>query len=704
MKLLFCDLETYSNTPIKSGAYKYAEDDFAHILLWGYAIDDQPAKVWEVQRENQSPFGGMPEDLHRAWQEVRNGQRTVVWHNGINFDLTFIDHAAKIYSLPKGIANVRDTMVMAYQHGLPGALGDLSKVYKLGEDKAKDRDGARLIRLFCVPRPEGRVFNWDTHPEDWARFVNYCRLDVEAEREIYKKLPKINCSARELEYQRVDYEINKRGMLIDVELARKAVKLSETAAEVSKQRTAVLTDGALDSTTRTAATMAYLKDTYGIGLDNLTKGEVERLIEADIPEPAKELLRIRLSSAKASVKKFQALLDSTCKDGRLRGCLQFRGAARTGRFAGRIFQPQNLPRPSMSDEEIEAAIDAVKGGYADLLYSDINQVLPNLLRGEIIAPEGKKLVVADYSNIEGRVLAWEAGETWKLDAFRDFDRGTGHDLYKLTYSKAFAVPVDTVTKAQRQMGKVLELAMGYGGGAGAFVTFARGYGIDLEQMAKQVLPVVPADVAEEAARAYEWAAKTPARLCGLTRDVWVACDSVKRLWRRANRQIVSFWDQVDKACVMALTEGLSISLRMPASECKLRFGMNAGWLMITLPSGRTLCYPQARIGTEEEACTFTYMGVGQVSHKWERIRTYSGKVVENLTQAIACDILCEALLRLDGSGFDAVLTIHDEIITEAPNTPEFSAQRLEEIMSSHCPWAKDLPLVAAGFESQRYHK
>lgn len=701
MRYLFCDLETFSGTPIKHGAYKYAADPQAKILLWGYALDDAPAKVWQAQREP------MPLELMNAIREVFGGTRTWVWHNGINFDLTVIDAVFKGYGFDepwRTLGHLRDTMVLAYQHGLAGSLGDLSKIYRLGEDKAKDRDGARLIRLFCSPRPEGKDFDWETHPEDWGRFVNYCRLDVEAEREIFKKLPKINCSARELDYQRADWEINRRGMCIDTELAAKAVALSESSTSLGRDRTAHLTGGALDSTTRTQATIDYLKQAFGIELDNLRKGEVERLLESDIPEDAKELLRIRLSSAKASVKKFQALIDSTNADGRLRGCLQFRGAARTGRFAGRIFQPQNLPRPSMSDEAIEAAIAAVKGGYADLLYGDINQVLPNLLRGAIIAPEGRKLVVADYSNIEGRVLAWEAGEEWKLQAFRDFDAGRGHDLYKLTYAKAFAVPVETVTKAQRQMGKVLELAMGYGGGAGAFVTFARGYSIDLELMAKQVLPVVPPAVKEEAIRAYEWAAKTPARLSGLTREVWVACDSVKRLWRRANSKIVQFWGKVDEACEKTLNEGSVTRLRMPGSECQLRFGTNAGWLMITLPSGRTLCYPQARLGTEDEECTFTYMGVGQVSHKWERIRTYSGKVVENITQAIACDILCEALVRLEGTGFDPVLTIHDEIITEANNTSEFSVEKLERLMAAPCPWAETLPLVAAGFESKRYHK
>lgn len=355
----------------------------------------------------------------------------------------------------------------------------------------------------------------------------------------------------------------------------------------------------------------------------------------------------------------------------------------------------------MKDEPIEDAIEAVKRGDLDLLYSpsEFPAVLSNCLRGAIIVPEGKRMVVADYSNIEGRVLAWLAGESWKLDAFRAYDAGTGPDLYKLTYSKAFSVPVESVTKAQRQMGKVLELAMGYGGGPGAFVTFAMGYGIDLHDMAKATLPVVPADVRDEAERAYEWAATTPKRLCGLEHDVWIACDSVKRLWRRANPHIVAFWGRVEEACVASLqtycTEHLHRGLKTWASK---------GWLGIALPSNRTLLYPSARVGTEDEGCTFSYMGVHQMTRKWQRIKTYGGKVVENITQAVACDVLCNALFNVDRAGFEPILTVHDEILTEAPDDDAHDFKQLEAAMEILPRWAKGLPLAAAGFSSYRYHK
>lgn len=692
---LFGDLETFSETPIKFGTHKYAEDPKAKILLWGYAIDNAPAKVWQVQYEP------IPDDLLAAIRQIQKGDRGDfhVWHNGMNFDTVFIERVMPELAMP--LDRVEDTMQIAYEHGLPGSLADLCAIYKLGKDKAKDKDGARLIRLFCVPRADGAK-NRETNPEDWQRFVNYCRLDVEAERELYRRLPKINRTGRERDLAVIDAEINRRGMLMDVDLARAAVDLMEHHGAELRAQTMELTDGALDTTTRTQATIDYIKDTWGIELANLRKGEIEHLAESpDLPEPMKELLRIRLNAAKAGVKKFQSLLDCANSDGRLRGCLQFRGASRTGRFSGRLFQPQNLARPTMKDEPIEDAIEAVKRGDLDLLYSpsEFPAVLSNCLRGAIIVPEGKRMVVADYSNIEGRVLAWLAGESWKLDAFRAYDAGTGPDLYKLTYSKAFSVPVESVTKAQRQMGKVLELAMGYGGGPGAFVTFAMGYGIDLHDMAKATLPVVPADVRDEAERAYEWAATTPKRLCGLEHDVWIACDSVKRLWRRANPHIVAFWGRVEEACVASLqtycTEHLHRGLKTWASK---------GWLGIVLPSNRTLLYPSARVGTEDEGCTFSYMGVHQMTRKWQRIKTYGGKVVENITQAVACDVLCNALFNVDRAGFEPILTVHDEILTEAPDDDAHDFKQLEAAMEILPHWAKGLPLAAAGFSSYRYHK
>ena len=693
MKLVYMDLETFSETPIKYGTHKYAEN--CEILLWGYAIDDEPAKVWDCTK---SP--DMPSDLKAAVDAIQRREARCVWHNGMNFDTVVLE--AKGIRLP--IEQIIDTMVIAYQHGLPGALGDLCDVMRMPKDTAKDKDGKRLVQIFCKPLPSNYKLSRATrftHPEDWRRFVNYCRLDVEAERALYKMLPKWNANnPAEHAFQCLDASINRRGMLMDIPLAKAAVAMAERNKAKLAEETRIRTNGEVSAATQRDAMIRYIEKVYGIKMESMTKAELEkRCDDPELPEPMRELLRLRLMSTKTSIQKFQSIINCACSDDRLRGCLQFRGAARTGRFSGRLFQPQNLARPTMQNEFIDFAIETLKDGTFDLWFDNVSEVLPNLLRGEIIAPEGKKLVVADYSNVEGRVLAWLSGEQWKLKAFREFDEGHGHDLYKLTYGRTFNVPPESVTKAQRQMGKVLELALGYGGGAGAFVTFARGYGIDLHDMAASVREAINPTIWAEAEDSYEFFVERNLT-AGLDREVFLACDAVKRAWRLANPHIVGFWNAVDKALEDALANGVKAS----AGE-HVRMKKVGNYLLVRLPSGRFLCYPSPRIGAiGSDDDRFSYMGVQQFSRKWCRIRSYASKVVENITQAVSCDLLCEALLKLESHGFETVLTVHDEAITEASDSPEFSLELMEALMTELPEWAKGLPLAAAGFEAKRYRK
>ena len=688
---IFCDLETYSETPIANGSHAYAEN--ATILLFGYAIDDEPAKVWDVTSGEP-----MPADLKAGLALALEGKATTVWHNGMMFDSIVLKHDLNI-DLP--VEAIEDTMVMAYQHGLPGSLGTLSEVFKMGEDKAKDKDGKRLVQLFCKPLPK----NWKerratrlTHPTEWQAFINYCRLDIEAERELYKKLPKINTTKKERQVQIIDARINRRGMLMDVELAKAAVKAAEENQEVLRQKTVEATNGALESTTQRDKLITYIKEEYGWDIPTMTKAELEkRVSDTSIPEPVRELLALRLMSTKTSVKKFEAVINAVNKDNRLRGCLQFRGAARTGRWSGRLFQPQNLPRPSMSEDEILLAINAAKNGCLDLFFDDPAKALSNCLRGLIIAPEGKKLVVADYSNIEGRVLAWLSGEDWKVKAFEEFDAGHGHDLYKLTYGRTFNVDPGSVTKTQRQMGKVLELAMGYQGGAGAFVTFAKGYGIDLDAMADVVAQTIDPNVWTEAESSYEYF-REKNLTCGLERKTFIACDAVKRAWRMANSNIADFWRKADDAVVKAMTS----PSRVKVGEFITMYRRGA-YLVVELPSGRCLCYPAPQLH-DDGTCTFSYMGVEQFTRKWKRIKTYGGKVVENMTQAVAADVLAEGLINLEAAGYETVLTIHDEVLAETPNTPDYNVKEMMRLMTELPSWTKGLPLAAAGFEDVRYRK
>lgn len=693
MKYLFADLETFSplNLP-QVGSFRYAED--CEILLWGYAIDNEPARVWDCTNPRTKE---MPEALAKALKEVQAGERKIVWHNGMMFDTVVLE--ALGYRIP--IEQIIDTMVIAYQHGLPGSLGDLCDVLRMPTDKAKDKDGKRLVQLFCKPQPECyKVRRHDryTKPEDWIKFVNYCRLDVEAERELFKALPKWNCTEWEHRLQVLDAEINRRGMQIDVELAEAAVELSERSKKLLAEETQRQTNGEVGAATQRDALIDYMAREYGWKIDTMTKAELEKRVDdPSVPEPVRELLKLRLMSTKTSIQKFKALLRRVNKDGRIRGGLQFRGAARTGRWGGRGFQPQNLARPTMPQREIDFAAAVLKDGTFECFYEDPSSVLPNLLRGEIIAPAGKKLIVADYSNVEGRVLAWLAGEEWKLQAFRDFDAGHGHDLYKLAYARAFGVKPEDVTKPQRQIGKVLELALGYGGGAPAFARFAKAYGIDLSDMAEYVKSTAPRAVWLEAVDGYPYFVEKN-RTGGLEREPFIACDVLKRLWRKSNPKIVQFWANAGNAVQKTIVSRESVRVGYVA------FARTESFLVIRLPSGRLLCYPSPKTNPGVGKDSFTYMGVNQFSRKWEKIESYGAKNVENITQAVACDLLSEGLLRMDAAGYKTVLTIHDEAITEAPDTDEFTFKKMEHLMSTLPDWAPGLPLVAAGYEAYRYRK
>lgn len=616
MKLLYCDLETFSplNLP-QVGSFRYAED--CEILLWGYAVDDEPARVWDCTNPKTKE---MPEALAKALKEVRAGERKIVWHNGMMFDTVVLE--ALGYPIPLDM--IIDTMVVAYQHGLPGALGDLCDVLRMPTDKAKDKDGKRLVQLFCKPQPDCykvRRHTRDTKPEDWVKFVNYCRLDVEAERALYKALPKWNCTPWEHRLQVLDAEINRRGVMVDVELAEAAVELSERRKGILAEETQRQTNGEVGAATQRDALIDYMFRHYGWKIESMTKSELEKRVDdPSVPEPVRELLKLRLMSTKTSIQKFKALLRRINKDGRMRGCLQFRGASRTGRWSSRGMQLQNLARPTVSQKEIDFATEVLKprDGTFECFYDDPSVILPNLLRGEIIAPAGKKLIVADYSNVEGRVLAWLAGEEWKLQAFRDFDAGHGHDLYKLAYAKAFGVKPEDVTKPQRQIGKVLELALGYGGGAAAFARFASGYGMNLSEMSEYVKSSAPRADWLDAADSYSFFAEKK-MTGGLERETFIACETLKRLWRKTNPKIVQFWANAGNAVQKAIVSRESVRVGY------VSFTRTKSFLVARLPSGRLLCYPSPKTNPSVGKDSFTYMGMNQFSRKWEKIESYGAK-------------------------------------------------------------------------------
>ena len=679
---LWLDLETYSDVPITHGTHAYARQ--AQIMLFAWALDDGPAQVWDRTSGSE-----MPPALYAAL----TCPDVEIWAHNSHFDRTVLDGLWRTSPL-----RWRDSMVLALMHGLPGSLGQLCDILRVPVDQAKDKEGRQLVNLFCKPRPKTsrlRRATRETHPQEWAKFVDYARLDIDAMRAVCQRLPEWN--AAEWPLWHLDQRINDRGVAIDLELVHAAIAAVEQEQKRLAARAQQVTGGQVQSATRRAEVLQHALDAYGVSLPDLQKSTLERrLQDAALPPALHELLALRLDASSTSVSKYKVLARATNEDGRLRGTLQFCGASRTGRWAGRLFQPQNLPRPALEAEAVQPGIDALKAGCADLVAKNVIELASSALRGCIVAPAGSKLVCADLSNIEGRMLAWLAGESWKLQAFEAFDRGQGPDLYKLAYARAFAVQPEDVTKAQRQIGKVMELMLGYEGGVGAFLTGAAAYGIDLDHMAETALPGIPAEVQADAASYLASRKQKGDGAFGLSDRAFIACDAIKRLWRQAHPRTATFWPEVLQAARNAL------SLPGERFDCRrLALQRDGAWLRIRLPSGRLLCYPGAAL---DEGGTLTYMGVNPYSRRWERLKTYGGKLVENITQAAARDVLAAAMPHIEQAGYRIVLTVHDEVICEAPDIPEFNPDRLSALLAANPEWADGLPLAAAGFEGDRYRK
>ncbi len=684
MTTLWLDLETYSAVPITNGTHAYAEG--AEIMLFAYALDDGPVKVWDCTAR---PL--MPDDPADALDDPA----VILYAHNSHFDRTVLWHCG--YRLPR--ERWRDTMVKALAHSLPGSLGDLCDILKIPTDKAKDKAGRQLIQLFCKPRPatsKVRRATRETHPAEWAKFVEYAGLDIEAMRAIDKKLPAWNYQAGELALWHLDQAINDRGVMVDTDLAHAAIRAVERAQKVLAARTSDLTLGVVQAATQRDALLRHLVAAYGVELPDMQQSTLERRIaDPDLPAELRELLAIRLQASTTSTSKYKTLAKAVSSDGRLRGTLQFNGASRTGRWAGRLFQPQNLPRPVLKQAVIDQGIEALKSDCEDLLFGNVMELTSSAIRGCIVAPKGKKLVVADLSNIEGRVLAWLAGEDWKLQAFRDFDAGTGHDLYVLAYAKSFGIKPEAVSKDDRQKGKVQELALGYEGGVGAFLTFAAAYSIDLEAMGEQAIGAIPANIMGEATRALAWTKLNKRPTFGLSDRAWLVCDSFKRSWRYAHPAISTFWKSLEGAAIDAVQWP-----RQTFHAGMLKLRRDGAWLRVRLPSGRFLCYPSPKVDVGK----LSYMGVNQYSRKWSRLKTYGGKLTENVTQAVARDVLAANMPAIEREGYRIVLTVHDEIISEAPDHPDFNADHLAGLTATNPTWADGLPLAAAGFEAYRYRK
>ena len=649
MTILSIDLETFSSVDIgKSGVYAYTEAEDFEILLFGYAFDDEPVQVVDLASGERIPLDviqmlGSPEAIKTAFNA--------------NFERTCLAKHFRVRMPPE---QWRCSSVLARTLGLPGKLEEVAKAMKLQQQK--DTAGKALIRYFSMPckptKTNGeRTRNLPHHaPEKWAAFKEYCRQDVEVERTIRKALERFPVLPVEQKLWCLDQRINDDGIRIDPNLVAHAIACDTQYQERKTEEAAKLTG--LDNPNSVSQLKAWLLEAEGLEVESLNKETVPELLKQAESDTVKRVLELRQEMAKTSVKKYMAMDRARCKDDRVRGLLQFYGANRTGRFSSRLIQVQNLPQNHLKDLDLARNL-LLSGDYdtLELLFESVPGVLSQLIRTAFVPSPGCRFIVADFSAIEARIIAWLAGEKWRMDVFR-----THGKIYEASASQMFRVPLESITKGSplRQKGKVAELALGYAGGPGALIQMGA-----LKQ--------------------------------GLTEEELPGLVST---WRKANHHIVQFWWDVEKAATEAVREKKSVSL-----QHGLTFSVESGIMFIRLPSGRRLAYVRPRIENNPrfDKPALSYEGIGQKTKQWGREFTYSGKLVENIVQATARDCLAEAMLRLDAAGYKIVMHVHDEVVLEVPRS-EGSLEEACQITGQSLKWAPGLPMRADGFETDYYKK
>ena len=652
-RTLSIDLETYSEIDIaKCGSFRYIDDESFEILLLGYAFDDEPVTVIDLTADEEVPADFLaalydPEVTKTAWNCAF--ERFGLWK-----------HFGR-YCPPEQWS---DTMILSAVCGLPLGLGEAGKALRLEADEAKDREGKALIRYFCSPcRPTkvngGRTRNLPTDaPDKWAQFIEYNRQDVVAERTIRKRLLRWEPDALEHRFWCLDARINELGMRVDSTLVRNAIAMdARYKAELTEQAVAI---SGLENPNSVSQIKQWLLEQEGIEVPSLNKKVVAEVVSQLTGERAKQFMALRARLAKSSTKKYEAMERSACADAHIKGCFQFYGANRTGRFAGRLVQLQNLPQNHM--EDLAVARSLVRDNDYEtvrLLYDSVSDTLSELIRTALIPEPGHRFIVADFSAIEARVIAWIAGEQWRLDVFRN-----GGDIYCASASQMFHVPV--VKHGEnghlRQKGKIAELALGYGGGANALKAFG-------------------------------------ADKMGMTEEEMV---NTVDLWREASPRVCALWRALERAairCVVHKTPQVS-------AIGGIRFEMECGILWMTLPSGRRIAYYGAEYGPSRfyrDRRALSYMGVDQKTKRWGRVETWGGKLAENVTQATARDCLRDTMLALEDAGYDIRAHVHDEVIISEPRDGR-TVEDVSAIMGRELPWASGLPLRGDGYACDFYMK
>lgn len=648
MRTLSIDIETYSSVSLqKSGVYAYSASPDFEILLFGYAWDDGPVEVIDLASGQ-----ALPQELQNALYDpfiLKTAFNASFERTCLNAFMGSVTPAEQ-WSC---------TAVLARELGLPGSLEAVGQVIGLPEDKQKSKTGKALIRYFSIPCKAtkvngGRTRNLPKHdPDRWKLYIEYNRQDVVTERAIRERLKRFPVLPSEQALWVIDQHINDRGVGVDTVLAEHAVKIDQVVKERLLEEAKDLTG--LENPKSASQLKDWIKSVSGYEAESLNKKMISEVREKADSESVNAMLDIRQSLAKTSTEKYNAMLRTVCPDGRIRGLTQFYGASRTGRWAGRLVQMQNLPQNKMPDKDLDLARQLVRAGDLDtleMLYDDVANTLSQLIRTAFIPKPGCRFIVADFSAIEARVLAWLADEQWRLDVFN-----THGKIYEASAEQMFHLPPGSVKKGDpmRQKGKIAELALGYGGSVGAMKSMGA---LEMGLPESELKPIVNS-------------------------------------WRAANKAITKFWWKMDSAvrrCIQtkapqSLPHGMALRKQGPL-------------LRLRLPNGRELSYVKPRIDEEEN---ITYEGTIQASGGWGRIESYGPKFVENIVQATARDCLAEAMFRLEGAGFHIVFHVHDEVICEVPNGVS-SAEELGVLMGEPISWAPGLPLRADAYECEYYRK
>ena len=653
------DLETFSSEPIgKTGAYKYVQSDDFEILLLAYSVDYGPVEIVDLASGEL-----IPDWLYTA---IKSPEYIKHAYNAA-FEWYCL---SKFYGGLLPLEQWRDTMLHGMYCGFPAGLDVVGKALGLPDDKKKLSIGKALIRYFCVPCAPtkangGRRRNLPKHdPAKWDLFKTYCKGDVVTEMEVERRLSNYPVpDSLEIQW-RTDLRINERGVAVDLKLVEGALRIGEISHDRLMDEAVSITN--LENPNSVSQLQGWLESKTQMSFSDLRKDTVEQLISQDkVHGEVRRMLEIRQELGKTSTKKYDAIMSAVCKDGRVRGLLQFYGANRTGRWAGRLVQVQNLPRTYI--EQLNFARSVIRHGAIDLLrvnFGSVANALSQLIRTAFIASDGNKLVDADFSSIEARVISWLAGENWRLEVFR-----THGKIYEASASQMFGVPLDRIKKgnpeyALRAKGKIAELALGYQGGAGALITMgALNMGIPEDDLQ----------------------------------------DIVTR-WRTSNKRIVDLWYKVENAAASVIQTGSPVGVNnlIFAREFDLANGLD--FLTITLPSRRKLFYVQPQLGENRWGKpSIIYKGINQTTKQWTTLETYGGKLVENIVQAIARDCLALAIARLEACGFDIVFHVHDEVVIDCP-ADKADLDEVVRLMTLPIPWADGLPLNADGWIGDFFRK